>query len=407
MKPKILIIGAGFAGIFAAKKLYELLMDEAEITLVSPSDHFEFHANLYKVVTDRSPLQACIPLQRIFQETTVNIVNDYIIQFDPKNNTALGKSEALYHFDYAVLALGSQNADFGIKGISNYAHSFRSIDEALRLSRHIHDLLHEKAENNDHSQSEIIIVGAGPTGVELAGELAQHLKKLTRIHKLPSDCVQIQLIEATDRILSFLPENESKIIHKQLEHLGVQIKTNAKVNEEIPTGIVVNNNLQKTTTVIWTAGVKPNARYQTWGLTTATNGRAVVNKFLQSQDNSHIFIAGDGADVVGTGTAWPAADQGITAAINIYNSIDKHHLEEYKPQKYPIIIPVGPNWALAKLPNQHTITGKSAWLYRQWHILEFFLKILPLSEAIATLKSGGEMCSVCSECQEYDHHLAS
>lgn len=404
-KQKILIIGAGFAGVFAAKKLDELLSDQAEITLVSNSPHFEFHANFYRVVADRSPMQACFPLSQIFKETNVNIVTDTIINFNLKNNVAQGLDQSTYHFDYAILGLGSQNAFFGIKGVSNYSHSLRNINEALKLSRHIHDTLQEKSDTNDKSLTEIVIIGGGPTGVELSGELAVHSKKLAKLHDIPEQNIKVRLIEALDRILAFLDPKESEFIKKHLEHLGVDVELNSKVSEEIKTGLTVNNKVIKTTTVVWTSGVKASSRYQDWGFTVAKNGRAAVNKSLQSSNNPKIYIAGDGADVQGTGTAWPAIDQGELAATNIYNSIQKNPQLEYIAKKYPTIIPVGSNWAFVKLENGTTISGKKAWIFRQWHILQFYLKILPISEAVAALKSGGEICSVCQKYNHYDNHL--
>jgi NADH dehydrogenase len=405
MKPKILVIGAGFAGVFAAKKLYELFMDDADITLVSPSPHFEFHASLYRVVSDRSPLQACFSLQQIFNKTNVQIVTDYIINFDNKNNVANGESGAIYHFDYAVLTLGSENSFFGIKGVSNYSHSMRTIDEALRLSRHIHDVLQEKADTNDKSTTEIIIVGGGPTGVELSGELAVHAANLATIHGLDKQSIQIKLVEAQDHILNILAPQESKDIQDRLKMLGVNIEQRSAVTEELQTGLIVNSLVEKTTTVIWTAGVKASSKYQKWNFATNKIGRVSVNQYLQSKENSSVYIAGDGADLPDSGTAWPAIDQGETAAINIYNDFDKQKLLQYKPKKYPIIIPVGPDWAYIKFPNGLKVTGQIGWYFRQAYILKFFNRLLPLSEALAALKSGGEICSICKQCNDYDQKV--
>jgi len=401
MKPKILIIGAGFAGVFCAKQLSDQLSDSVEINLVTKSPHFELHANFYKVVTGGSPTQACIPLNTIFKNTHVNVINDTIVNFNAKHNLATGWQGDRYHFDYAVLALGSENAYFGIPGISNYSHSLRTIQEAVKLSRHIHDTLQEKADNNDQGQTQFTIVGAGPTGVELAGELAQHLNTISEEYELDRTKIKIELLEATDKILGMLEVAEAKKVHKRLQRIGVTVHTNVKVEKEQESGLIINGSETKTKTVIWTAGAKANHLYEEWGFQISKDSKIVVSDALQTNDYTNIFIVGDGAQVSGSGTAWHAVDMGIVAAKNIANILSKKPLEYYASKKYPFFLPVGQNWAMAKF-EKFTLWGPSGNIARDMHIFQLLTKILPLSQAWAVLQSDKEACITC---ETYTHKL--
>lgn len=394
MKPKILIIGAGFAGVFAAKKLDQLCGSEAEITLVSNTPHFELHANFYKVVSDCSPEQACIPLVKIFNNTSVRLVTDTIVQFSTKHKIATGIQGDRYNFDYALLTLGSQNAYFGIQGVSNFSQSLRTIQEAVRLSRHIHDTLTEKKENGDQGITEIAIVGGGPSGVEIAGELSFRLNELAEQNGLDRSRIKIELIEAMDHILPMLNANESAQVAKRLQKLGVNVKTNAKVEKEIETGLIINGDELKTKTVIWTAGAKAHQLYQDWGFQTGKCGRVIVNDYLQTIDNPEVYISGDGALAPGAGMAWPAIDMGETAAANIYNNINKKLQQKYEAKKHATFIPVGRAWGIAKYPNI-TLTGSLGFFARELHILRLLLKILPLPQVLSIIQSENEICSAC------------
>ncbi len=390
MKPKILIIGAGFAGVACAKKLYEHIGKEATITLVSKTSHFELHATFYKVLSECSPAQACIPLEKIFIHTHVNVVTDTITQLNTDLNIATGEQGDKYPFDYAVIALGSEPTYFGIPGASNFSHTLANIQEAIRLSKHIHDQIIEKSESKDESTSEIVVIGGGPTGVEVAGELAQHIHKLTD----GSPHVHIRLVEALDRILNNIPLQDAQKIQARLEQLGVQVQTNTKVEQETPNALILNGTPIPTPTVIWTAGVKANHLYAEWGLSTAKNGRVLVNKYLQTEENENIFIAGDGAQVEGSGTAWPAIAQGSITATNIANKIKNHSLQEYQAQSYPFFVPVGSDWSYAVLKHI-TLWGIFGWYARQRNLLELLTKMLPYNEALQVLKSQNEICSIC------------
>lgn len=182
---KVVIVGGGFAGIKCALELAR--SPELDITLVSDKSHFEYHAYLYRVVTGRTPLEVCVPLAEIFRHTKVKIVNDSLTGADLRVNEAYGLFGSKYLYDFLILAVGSQTEYFGIEGLKNYSYGFKSINEALRLKRHIHEMFGKCALAKSHEEKQrcmvqLAVVGAGPSGVELAGELASYTKVVAKKH---------------------------------------------------------------------------------------------------------------------------------------------------------------------------------------------------------------------------------
>jgi NADH dehydrogenase len=410
--PQILIIGAGFGGVFAAKKLAILFGKNAQITLVNKTPHFEYHAQLYKVLNEGSPLQACIPLRDIFEDTGVNGIEDEIISFDTKKKIAYGKENATYHFDYAIIGIGSENSYYGIPGLSKFSYSFRSINEALRLSRHIHELIEEQAQNPNPIKGsiELVIVGGGPNGVEIAGELAEHSALVALAHHLDPKIIHIKLVEAMDHIMPMLSTQEAKKIRTRLQSLGVRVLEKTTIKESTPTGLITDNGEIKSSTVIWVAGAKAHHLYTEWGFPLEKNGRVHINAYLQplyqteiqscaraESETPYTFIVGDGCQAPGSGQAWPALIQGETAAQNIYNLLTNQQLQPYQPPESMMFLPIGYDWGMALIKNK-TYWGSIASLLRQVHNIKFYFKLLPFNKAWEAIKSGGEMCYACETC---------
>lgn len=415
--PRILIIGGGFAGIFCAKKLHKLFGNNAKITLVSNKPHFEYHAALYRVVNEGTPLQACVPLRDILKQTTVEIIIDTIEKVDFTNNTAYNTHHEKYLYDYIILSLGSENSYLGIPGISKYSYSMRTIPEALKLAHHIHETLEEHKESEHDRIMEIAVVGSGPSGVELAGELAFHTQEVATKHRLPQSAVQIELIEAQNRILPILSESDSQDISDRLRAIGVKISTNTKVQEGLEIGLKTDNGTIKTKTVIWTAGAQASKLYAQWGLSTNKTGRVEVNKYLQAQtltnsipgqqayenlqSNSkvlpNVFITGDGANVQGAGQALPAKIMGELAAQNIYNIVTSQPLKSYQPPIPLFIMPVGRNWAYAKI-SIWTFKSLLGFLIHKLWTYYFFSMLLSPYKAFTFLKHQHQTCDICQVC---------
>ena len=137
---RVVIIGAGFAGIRAALNLAKNKLPHVKITLISNKHHFEYYPRIYRVVTGESPLEVCVRLDEIFMGRDVDVVVDSVTSIDTANKKVIGKSGSEYLYTDLVMALGSETAYFGIEGVKERAYGFKSIEEALRLKAHLHEM---------------------------------------------------------------------------------------------------------------------------------------------------------------------------------------------------------------------------------------------------------------------------
>ncbi|MBI4136274.1 MAG: NAD(P)/FAD-dependent oxidoreductase [Candidatus Vogelbacteria bacterium] len=408
-KTRVLIIGAGFGGVAAALELVRAGTSKLEITLISNKPHFEYYPALYRVVTGRSPLEVCIPLSEIFRGRKVEVVIDEITALDPGTQTTAGLSGRRYSYDYAVLALGSETAYFNIPGLREFSFGFKSIQEALRLEKHLQALFRACAGGEAKPEEKVcllhfVVVGAGPSGVELTGELAEYLKQLARHYRLAENLITIDLFEGASRILPALPETVSRRASQRLRALGVNIFVNRPLVKEEAEQIMVRGLQTKTETVIWTAGIKPNSFFQKiTGLTFDQRGRVMVNEYLRAKNQERIFVIGDGASTPFTGLAQTAIYDGRFVAANLIRLNQDQKLEPYRPKPPDHAIPIGRGWGLACL-GPITISGRLGWLVRRAADLRYFLSILPVRQALLAFRPGKKITDHCPICGQTGNH---
>ncbi|MES2023673.1 MAG: FAD-dependent oxidoreductase [Patescibacteria group bacterium] len=402
MSKHIVIVGGGFGGIRTALDLACKNLKDVKITLISDKPHFEYYPAIYKAVIGRSPLEICIQLSDIFKnKKNVEIIIDKIKNVDSVGKKITGENGA-YVYDYLVLALGSETVFFGIPNIANLAFGFKSINEAVKLNRHIHEMFDAHHENIQKEELvanlHMLIVGGGASGVEIAGELAVYLKKLSKKHGLDPSLATIDIIEAAPRILFALPEQISVHVTKQLRSLGINIFVNrALVNEDLEQVYMKDMSL-KTKTVIWTAGIKVNSFYKDIpGIVMNKNSRVVVDEFLSAKGLQDIFIIGDAADTPYSGLAQTAIYDGGFVSKNLVRKIKGDTLKIYVPKKVSYVVPVGPGWAAAKIGN-FFFYGFFASKLREVIDFMFFLSILPFKKALFAFQSGKKMCESCETC---------
>lgn len=395
---KVLIIGGGFAGIETAKKLAKIKIPNLKIQLISDRYHFEYTPLLYRVVIGRNPLEVCIPLSDIFNDKKVSVDIDTIIGISPDKNQAFGSSGLVYDFDYAVLALGSETIFFGIDGMKENSFSFKSIDEALRLKNHLHRMVEENKKSKILEYFRIVIVGGGPSGVELAGEISSYLKKILKFHGISKEKAEIILIEAGPRILPIVSEKISEVAKKKLESLGVKVLLNKKVIEARTDCVLLDNEEIKTKTIIWASGIRPKEFYATIpNIQKDKSGRVLTNEQLSIEDHNNIFVVGDGAKTLYSGMAQTAISDGAFVADVIALKILDKSLPKYKPKKVGYSIPIGPNWAIFYFKPFYFF-GFLGWLMRKLIDLRYMMKILPWWKAFIAVKSNGKLCESCKTC---------
>lgn len=403
---RVVIVGGGFGGIRTALDVASKNTD-IKVVLISDKTHLEYHPALYKVVTGSSPLEVCIPLDDIFKHTDVEVVHDQITGVDTQNKILTGKSGSHFRYDYCVLALGSETAYYSIPHLDTYSFGCKSINEAVRLNRHIHTLFnvcHDQPKAEKECSLRFVIAGGGATGVELAAQLAEYTKQCARAHHDLSVHITIDLIEASARILSQLPKHISAVVTKRLKLLGVTILVNKPViRDEIET-VYLRNMKLKTKTLIWTAGVTLNNLFaQIPHIVIGKDGYVTVNEFLQATDDGNIFVIGDGASSIYHGMAQTALDQGKIVADNIIRVVRHKNMRPYVPHKPVYAIPVGSRYAVAYFRGI-TLYGIHGWIVRQLADLRFFMSILPFRKAVTVFRSGYTLSTTCPHCMHYILH---
>ncbi len=400
---RILIAGGGFGGIRTALNLSKMELPNTIITLVSDKHHFEYTPTLYKIATGMSPMETCIPLAEIFNHTKVEVLIDTINGGNLKENFLTGISGARYRYDFLVLGLGSEPAYFNIPGIKENSFSMKTVGAALKLKRHIHELFdtHNGLDKGRlMSQFQFVIIGGGPSGVELSGVIRHYVHKLAEYHGVPKPLVTIDLIQAAPRLLPTFPEEVSDMALKRLNGLGVNIILGKSVVSEDASGIFMKDITLNAKTIIWTAGVRPSTVYQNIsGLSLEKSGKILVDEFMHAADFSSIFVLGDSASTKNSGTAQTAIYDGEYIADAIRRIIYGNKLRHYKPRKTPYVVPIGNDWAIFNYKDI-SMGGRVFWWLRELIDFRFLLSILPFRKAYTYWKEGRILCESCPTCLE-------
>ncbi|MCH7759353.1 NAD(P)/FAD-dependent oxidoreductase [Patescibacteria group bacterium] len=398
---KIIIVGGGFGGIRCALDLAKKKLRKVKIILINNKSNFEYTPALCRLVTGYSPLGISIPLQKIFKNKNIEFVKDQIIQINLSEKKLYGNSDSRYPFDMLVLALGSETNFFDIPGIQKLSFKFKSINEALRLKRHLHEIFtacKKKKLKAKLCTAHLVIIGGGATGVELASELIGYSKKLAKAHQFDPALITVDLIEAGNRLLPNLPLNFAKKIEKNLKKLGVNILLNKIVLKEEAEKVLIKDMEMKTKTVIWAAGVKGNHLFlEIKGLDCNKQGRVLVNQYLQPDKFENVFILGDGADTDYSGMAQTAIYDGRYVAKNILKKLGNKTILPYQVRKPFYVISLGSNWVAASIGNLK-VYGKIGWWLRRLADLRFFLSILPFKNAILAWREGKKLWEICPIC---------
>jgi NADH dehydrogenase len=192
---RIVIAGGGFGGIKTALELAH--HKEFDITLISDRDHFLYYPALYGTATGGSHLQSWVPLTTIFAHVpNVKVVKDTVQALDAPRKLLTGASGTAYEYDNCVLALGVVTTYFGIEGLAEHTYSIKSIEEVDRFKKHMHD----EIVTTKHMDKNYVVVGAGPTGVELSAALTSYLTRVSDKHGIANGKIHIDLVEAAPRV---------------------------------------------------------------------------------------------------------------------------------------------------------------------------------------------------------------
>lgn len=380
--PRIVIIGGGFAGIALAKKLSK---QEVQVVLLDKHNYHTFQPLLYQVSTGGlEPDSIAYPIRKVLQD----FPNFYfrlakVSEIDTEKNTIQSNIGAL-KFDYLVVASGSKTNYFGNKSIEDNSMEMKTIPQSLNLRSLILENFEEALLTSDlnrrNALMSFVIVGAGPTGVELAGALAEIKKGI-----LPKDypdldtrLAQINLVQSGDTILKTMSPNASKKAEDFLEKLGVNVWKNVRVTSYDGTTVTTDSDLTfESETVVWAAGVKGAAIKGLDAEQFVSRGnRILVNEFNQVKGIDNIFAIGDVAQMESESVphghpmmAQPAIQQGKLLGDNILKLLDKKPMTPFVYKDIGSMATIGRNKAVVDLPN-FKFQGVFAWFV--WMFVHLF-----------------------------------
>ncbi len=388
---KVVIVGGGFAGIKAAQVLSR--DNKVHVTLVSDRDHFLYYPALYATATGGSKRQSVIQLADLFKGSSVKLVHDSVVGVDETRKILVCKDNQL-HFDRVVFALGVITSYFGIAGLDTYSYSIKSTHEIDRFKKHLHDELTQ----NKHLDKNYIVVGAGPTGVELSASLTHYLETISKKHSLKHAKIHLSLVEAAPRVLPRMSERASELVSQRLKKLGVKVMVNNKVESEDDDSIIINGKDIPSHTVVWTSGVANHPFFKEHSdvFSLAPNDKVIVDEQLKASKD--IYVIGDNAGTTFSGLAQTAIFDGIFVAKSI--SAEAHHeiLPRYSARKQPVVVPVGHNWAILEYGSIR-ITGPIASFIRRCADMIGYLDFMPFPAALKLFLAESQHEEDCETCK--------
>lgn len=356
-KTRIVVVGGGFGGVKAALELarcHELF----DITLVSDRPNFRYYPTLYHTATGGRAAQSSIPLVRLFEGSAVRLAVGEITQVDRQQKTVIGTDGTRVPYDILVVALGSITNFFGIKGLEEYSYGIKSVGDAMRFKAH----LHEQLASEHKPDLNYVVVGGGPTGIELAGSLPAYLRHIMQAHGVAHRKIHVDLVEAAPQLLPRMPKRIGQAVAERLRKLGVSIYLNQKVEGETADSLMVNGQPIKSRTVVWTAGVANHPFFKANHFTPNERGNKVkVDQYLQAEKD--IYVIGDNADTPYSGLAQTALHDALFVAGDIKRAAKGRPRVPYKPKRPITVIPVGHGWAAVQW-GRLMLFGWVGWLLR-------------------------------------------
>lgn len=393
MKTKnVVIIGGGFAGIQTALDLDKYSKSsEVSITLVSNREDFEYYPALHTFLSVSGTADyVSVPLKEIFKKTRVELIIDTVVDcnLDEKKITLATGGEKLG--DYLVFATGSESTFFGISGLSEMAFPFQNIADAKKLKIHIEQSFNKNcisiSEAGEKTECVIglnfVVIGGGPNGVDLAGELASYTKKLCTMNSVSESLITIHLVEGAPTVLPMMLKKVQIIAEKRLRRLGVNILCNRQLLKQDEFGVELSDMKLGAKTVIWTAGTTGNnLTTKIPGVILQKKNRITLDEYLQIQDFKNCFAIGDIGDTQYSGLAQTAIHNGSYVAKKITADMYGKEIKPYKPKTIAYNIGIGHGWSVMQV-GKFVVAGKVASLVRTLINMKYFFSILPFTTVI-------------------------
>src|ERR1700734_3341266 len=323
-RPRVVVVGGGFAGLSAGMALADMAVD---VTLIDRRNHSTFQPLLYQVaLAVLSPADIAQPIRAIFsKKRNIEVLMDEVVGIEADSRTLLLHSGAKISYDYLILGTGSTHSYFGHDDWAPSAPGLKTVEDATEIRRRV--LLafelaeREMVETGAHPMLNFVVIGGGPTGVELAGAISDISKLYMRHdfrHINPANA-RVILIEGSPRVLAAYPEDLSVKAARQLAQLGVEVRTGQTVTDVKPGYVMVGGQRLDAVVTLWAAGVQASPLGKMLGTPTDKRGCAIVDLYLNPPGHPEIFVCGDLAHVEENGhqvpgVAQPAMQMGKHAA---------------------------------------------------------------------------------------------
>jgi len=381
-RSRVVIVGAGFGGLLAARTVARY---PAQITLVDRQNFHTFQPLLYQVATaGLSPGEIAAPIRWIMRSyRNVKVLMSEVCDFDLSRRVVKLEVGEL-GYDYLVVAAGASHAYFGHDEWEPFAPGLKTIEDALEIRRRVL-LAFELAERQAASGTEQVqlnfaVVGGGPTGVELAGTLAEIARQVlaNEFHSIDPKRTRIVLLEGGPRILPTYPEDLSRSAEEQLRHLGVEVQTSALVTRVEPGAVEIGETKLPAAVILWAAGVAASPLGKKLGAPLDRAGRVLVNPDLSVPEHPEVFVIGDLAALKDENGKWlpgvapVAMQQGKATAHNIGDDLRGEPRKNFHYWNKGNLATIGRAAAVADFGKMH-ISGFLAWL--SWLFIHIFFLI--------------------------------
>ncbi len=370
--PRVVIVGGGFGGLETATHLGKA---PVQVLLLDRKNHHNFQPLLYQVATaGLSPAEIAAPLRKILSRyKNVDTLLCEVTGFDLERKVVRTVGDAEIPYDYLVLAPGARHSYFGRDDWEKYAPGLKTIEDALEIRRRVL-VIFEEAERQAalygrHSDLNIVVVGGGPTGVEMAGTISEIARKaiVRDFRHIDSRRTRVILIEAGPRVLAAYAADLSASAEAQLKRLGVEVRTNARVSDVRSHEIVVEGEVLPSALIIWAAGVEASPLGRALGQPVDRAGRVPVLPDCSIPQHPEVFVIGDLASFkqedgsMLPGIAPTAMQMGRYVAKTIAGDLQRRPRRPFRYVNRGTLATIGRAAAVAEFP-RFKLTGYPAWL---------------------------------------------
>ena len=378
-KPRVVVVGAGFGGLWAVRTLAKKPCD---VMVIDRNNYHTFLALLYQVAA--AELEAediAYPVRSIFRNlSTVDFTLAHARRIDVEKRVVETDNQ-VFPYDYLVLATGSVSHSFGIQGVEAHTFFLKTLEEGVALKNHIICCFERAARQTDKSGDAgvltFVIVGGGATGVEYAGALSEliHGPMVNDYRNIDFRSVRIILLEGTDSLVGGMPPSIRSYTAERLGKMGVEVRLHTKVVEVTPESVILDGDETiSTRTVVWTAGVRGEPLASLSGILAGSDGRVPVLPTLQIPAHPEIYVVGDLARIDANGQTLPmvaqvAIQSAVAAAQNIGRQAAGQEPLPFRYRDRGSMITIGRNSAGVAIGSR-TYTGFFAWLL--WLIIHLF-----------------------------------